>query len=145
VSALAAEDKREMAERLERDLRAFLEEGKPMGDAHAREWLFELSKEPGLESLRKFADPNAPQNSDFQSLERVVTHTRDGSITKITGTEMLLAVSALSELSRLAGAVDNALSRRLKGRTIRATIGTSAEAFVAEDVTVKVSSPVASR
>ena len=107
-------------------------------NTRAREWLIKVSKEPGMEAARSFIDPEAPQKAQATDLERVVKHVRDGSITHLAGGEVMLAVAALQEFGNLAHSVEHSISSRLKGRTIKAYVGTPVKAYVAKDVSAKV-------
>jgi hypothetical protein len=107
-------------------------------EEEAREWLLQVSREQDLEAVRAFLDPSARKPAELGELDRVVRHIRDGSITKLAGGEALLALSALQELGRMAHYLERSLASRLKGRTIKAYMGTPVRAFVAEDVSVKV-------
>jgi hypothetical protein len=97
-----------------------------------REWLYKASEENQMQELRSAMD------SGSSDLTRVIRHVRDGSLTQLAGSELLLAVHAVTQLGRLAHSVERSLSSKLKGRTIKAYVGTPAKAFVAKDVRVKV-------
>ena len=95
-----------------------------------REWLRRMASENGMDELREKMDGST------SDLEKVVRNVRDGSITKLTAPEMVLAVNAVIELGRLAHSVERSIGGKLKGRTIKAFVGTPARAFIAEDAKV---------
>lgn len=129
-------------EAVARSLAEFMETGdasRLSADTQAREWLLQATRKPGLEAARAYLDPEAPERGQAEELERVVRHVRDGSITKLAGGEVMLAVTALQQFGKLAQSVEQSLSGKLKGRTIKAYVGTPVTAYVARDVQVKVS------
>lgn len=95
-----------------------------------REWVRRMAAENGMSDLRQKMDGST------SDLEKVVRNVRDGSITGLTGPEMVLALNAVVELGRLAHSVSRSIESKLKGRTIKAFVGTPAKAFVASDTTV---------
>jgi hypothetical protein len=105
-------------------------------DAEARDMLGALARDLNLESTDRLLRSKDRGEDPLSPVGDLVRHVRDGSITKVTGGQALLALSALHELSGALQEVEDALSRRLKGRTIRAHIGTPVTAYVAADVRV---------
>ena len=95
-----------------------------------REWLSRMASENGMNDLRGKMDGHT------SDLEKVVRNVRDGSIMSLAGPEMVLAVNAVMELGRLAHSVERSIGSKIKGRTIKAYVGTPARAYVAEDVKV---------
>jgi hypothetical protein len=95
-----------------------------------REWLRRMASENEMEELREKMDGST------SDLEKVVRSVRDGSITKLTAPEMVLAVNAVMELGRLAHSVERSIGGKLKGRTIKAFVGTRAKAYISGDAKV---------
>jgi hypothetical protein len=125
----------EIAKKLEAAIDGFLETGdasKLNLEAESKAWLDKLTQQG---SLRALDESMAKGTSE---LERVAKHVRDGTITKLAGAEVMLAVSAMKELARLGAGISNGLLRGLKGRTIKAHVGAEAKAFVAQETKVKV-------
>ena len=95
-----------------------------------REWLRRMASENEMDELREKMDGST------SDLEKVIRSVRDGSITKLTAPEMVLAVNAVMELGRLAHSVERSIGGKLKGRTIKAFVGTRARAYIADDTKV---------
>lgn len=95
-----------------------------------REWLSRMASENGMNDLRGKMDGHT------SDLEKVVRNVRDGSIMSLAGPEMVLAVNAVMELGRLAHSVERSIGSKIKGRTIKAYVGTPARAYIADDVKV---------
>ncbi len=135
--AIAQLKSSDVGQRVEAAIEGFFETGdatKLNMEAEANQWLRGLTRDNDMQSLEKSLDQGGSE------LERMVKHVRDGTITKLAGTEALLAVSAIQELARLGRSIGGHLADRLKGRTIKAYVGTKVEAFVAAETKVKVQS-----
>lgn len=123
----------EIARKLDAAINQFFETGEvsPLNlDVEARDWLRRLGRENGMVALDESLEKGG------SDLEKVMRHVRDGSITKLAGSELMLAVSAVQELGRLANSIESGLTSKLKGRTIKAYVGTRVNAFVAKDTMV---------
>ena len=122
---------------LNEQIRESIDEFFETGDAsnldareEVREWVRRMASENGMEELKGKMDGST------SDLEKVVRSVRDGSITKLTAPEMVLAVHAVIELGRLAHSVERSIGGKFKGRTIKAFVGTPAKAYIAEDAKV---------
>lgn len=128
----------DVAERLDAAISGFFETGDASKldlEADAREWLRQLIRENDMKALD---DSLAKGGSD---LGRVAKHIQDGSLTQLAAPDLVLAVTAMQQLGQLAHSLERGLSRTLKGRTIKAYVGTPVTAYVGKEAKVKVSSP----
>ncbi len=137
---VAESEGRQMLEAFASSLNQYLETGEGgLADGHYREWLQRIAQDPGMEALRRYVDSNALDKREESELGSVLRDISAGRLDRISGGEAMLAFSALTQLSRVVQAAEHSLSRRLKGRTIKAYIGTPASAYVSSEVTVRLS------
>lgn len=127
----------EVSRKVQEKIEEFFETGDPRSlreDDEVRQMLSDLTKANDMSAAADMMDGS----EKLGDIERLVKHVRDGSMTSLAGPQALLAVTALQEMGQLAQSVEHAISSRLKGRTIKAYVGTPVRAFVASDVSVKV-------
>lgn len=116
------------------ELRDFVETGKaPSFDPNAKsEDLASLSARLRLDGIKKLAEEGR-----IDEVARLMDDVKSGrDRVSLVGGDPVTTLLMMSDLGQLAGGVTDRLSRMLKGRSIRAHVGTKVEAFVAESATV---------
>lgn len=119
----------EDSQRLLSQLAADLEEGRALdlGDPEVRKTLAEAADKLGMGSTaRLLEEGEIKQASDLLSQVR-----RGGSATALLSGASLTTVGAAMELVNLAGNVGSRVTGMLKGRNIKAHVGTRVQAYVA--------------
>lgn len=103
----------------------------PEGDAWNR-----IAEKLGLEDTQAAVEASGQAN-----LQQAVDALRKGDISGLRGLDLLVAARALNEIENLASGVDRQLRGMIKGRNIKAHIGTPVKALTAEQKTVTVRPP----
>lgn len=136
-----AEANQDTLKNLSEGLESYLATGDPSkleASADVKSALDRLLHSGDLEGARKSLDPKDQGASDLRTLSGVIGKLKEGSVSAVAASEVLLAVSALEELGKLAGSAEKSLGRIFRGRTLKAHVGTRLKAYCAKDATITV-------
>ncbi len=92
----------------------------------------------GLPETKKIVEAKTGERCDLDSAKAFVHGVESGTLVKLAAPEFAAGLSALKELGIVAREIDSKVRGMLKGRTIRAYVGTPVRVFVAESKRMRV-------
>jgi hypothetical protein len=140
---VVALDKAEI-EKIRSEIEAAIKTGefeRLQNDAEFKSAMEKLANDLELSSVRRVVVSEHGKPSGLQKAKELMLCAEKGTFVNLSGPEMALAMETIEQLGNAARQIDRKVSGMIKGRTIKAYMGTPVKMYVAETKRVKVTLP----